>query len=569
MIHRRARSLGRMLAMIIGIAACLCSSPGLAAPAQDPITPETIAAAETLFGLELGAADRTEIIEGLSEYREDYLQLRAFPFDPFIVPSLVFNPVPAWMTFPTEREPFRYSDVEVVRPANLEDAAFYTVPQLAKLLRTGQVTSTELTRIYLDRLKRYNPTYLFAVTITEALALGQAAQADAEIAEGNYRGPLHGIPYGIKDLFSVAGYPTSWGAEPFRDRVFDQDATVVRRLEEAGAVLVAKLSTGRLATGEHWYGGTTRCAWNPAWGAGGSSAGPGSATAAGCVGFSIGTESAGSMISPCDVNGVTGLRPTFGRVSRIGMMTTSWSFDKVTPICRSAEGCAIVFNAIYGPDGVDNTIIDLPFNWNPDFNIHDLRIGYRTTFLEGELMPGDPADRLQIRRATQEAVDLFQEAGFDLVPLDFENTRTVHDPCSHAAGIMMMCENAAANDAIFRSANMAALDELDTNWPQYWKESHFIPAVEYIQASRCRTVVMEAMQDMMANVDVYLEITWTSQWDTNLTGQPYVVVPAGFLSSGRPISVSFVGQLFGEAELLAVAKWYQEATGYHLAHPEL
>ena len=553
---------------LVGLLALACTLTGTAAD-EEPITLDMIEAGEGLFGLDLDVADRIEILDGLTEYREDYLQLRAFPFDPTIVPSLIFNPVPAWMTFSTEREPFRYSDIETERPADLEDAAFYTVPQLAKLIRTGQVTSTELTRMYLDRLERYNGTYRFAVTITEDLALEQAAQADAEIQAGNYRGPLHGIPYGIKDLFSVAGYPTTWGVEPFADRILDRDASVVKKLTEAGAILVAKLSTGMLASGETWFGGMTRNAWNPAWGAGGSSAGPGSATAAGCVGFSIGTESAGSMISPCDVNGVTGLRPTFGRVSRIGMMTTSWSFDKVTPMCRSVEGCAIVFHAIHGPDGVDNTIVDLPFNWDPDFDLHTLRIGYRTTFLEGDLMPGDPADRLAIRRATQEAVDLFREAGFDLVPLDFGGRQSLHDPCSHAAGIMMMCENAAAHDAIFRSDDMAALDRLDTSWPRYWKESHFIPAVEYLQASRCRTVVIDAMQDAMQDVDVYLEITWTSQWDTNLTGQPYVVVPAGFLSSGRPISVSFVGQLFGEAELLGVAKWYQDATGHHLVHPEL
>jgi len=563
------RTFGRKVIPCVAITVLLVSTVSLATSNQEEITPEMIAAAEALLGLEYTGADRLEIIDGLTEYREDYAQLRAFPFDESIVPSVVFNPVPAGMTFSNERMPFRYSDVEVERPPDLEDAAFFTVPQLAKLLRTGEVTSTELTTMYLDRLKRYNPTYLFAVTITEELALEQAAQADAEIAAGQYRGPLHGIPYGIKDLFSVSGYPTTWGAEPFAARVIDRDASVVEMLREAGAVLLAKLATGRLASGEDWYGGMTRNAWNPAWGAGGSSAGPGSATAAGCVGFAIGTESAGSMISPCDANGVTGLRPTFGRVSRIGMMTTSWSFDKVTPMCRSVEGCAIVFDAIYGPDGRDNTIIDLPFNWDPDFDVRTLRIGYRTTFLEGELMPGDPAFRAEVREVSLKVLDVFREAGFDLVPLDFGGGQNVHDPCSHAAGIMMMCENAAANDAIFRSEDMEALDRLDTNWPRYWKESHFIPAVEYIQASRCRTVVIEAMQDAMQGVDVYLEITWTSQWDTNLTGQPYVVVPAGFLSNGRPISVSFVGQLFGEAELLAVAKWYQDATGFHLLHPDL
>ena len=543
---------------------------GSAAPADEEIAPEIIAVAEILLGLEYGPEDRIEIVDGLTEYRDDYYRvLRAFPFDETTLPSVVFNPIPPGMTFTTEETPFRYSDVDVERPQDPEDVAFYTVPQLARLIRTQQVSSTELTEMYLERLKRYNPTYLFAVTITEELALEQAAQADAEIRAGAYRGPLHGIPYGIKDLFSVVGYPTTWGAEPFADRIIDRDASVVERLHEAGAVLVAKLSTGTLATGDRWYEGLTRNAWNPQWGAGGSSAGPGSATAAGCVGFSIGTESAGSMISPCDANGVSGLRPTFGRVSRIGMMTTSWSFDKVAPMCRSAEGCAVVFEAIYGPDGKDNTIIDLPFNWDPDLDIRTLRIGYRTLFLEGKLMPGDPEYRAEVRNLSLKVLDVFRDAGIELVPLEFGEGQNVQEPCSHTAGIMMMCENAAANDAILRSDDMVALDELESNWPRYWKESQFIPAVAYLQASRCRSVVMQAMADVMADIDAYIEITWTSQWDTNLTGQPYVVVPCGFLNSGRPASISFVGKLFGEAELLAVAKWYQDQTGHHTIHPDL
>ena len=568
----RTRMLGRTMCLVAALAAASLAAVGAASPDEERITLEMIAAAEALLGLELSLGDRFEILDGLAEYREDYAQLRAFPYDYSTLPSVVFNPILPGMTFSTEHKPFTYSDVEVVRPDDLEEVAFYTVPQLAKLIRSGQVTSTELTRMYLDRIRHLNPTYLFAITVTEELALEQAARADAEIAAGNYRGPLHGIPYGIKDLFSVAGYPTTWGARPYKDRVFDKDASVVRKLEEAGAVLVAKLSTGALATGEDWFGGMTRNAWNPRWSAGGSSAGPGSATAAGCVGFSIGTESSGSMISPCDLNGVTGLRPTFGRVSRVGMMSTSWSFDKVTPMCRSVEGCAIVFNAIYGPDGKDNTLIDLPFNWDPDFDIRTLKIGYRTLFLEGALMEGNPVDRRQIREATLEALQVFRDAGFDLVPLDLGGGQNVHNPCSHLAGLMMMAENAAAHDMIFHGDEMEPLDtlaSLDVDWPRYWKESHFIPAVEYLQASRCRTVVMETMHDVMETVDVYIEITWTSQWDTNLTGQPCVVAPCGFLSSGRPMSVSFIGSLFGEAELLAVAKWYQDATGFHLIHPDL
>jgi Asp-tRNA(Asn)/Glu-tRNA(Gln) amidotransferase A subunit family amidase len=537
---------------------------------EDEITVEMIQAAEKIIGIELTDQDRALILDGLTnDYREKYRELRNLDIDDTVVPAMVFNPVPAGMTFSKEQKPFRYSDVDVQMPENIEDLAFYSVPQLAKLVRTRQVSSTELTNLYLERLQRYNPALLFAVTITEELALEQAARADQEIQAGNYRGPLHGIPYGVKDLFSVRGYPTTWGAEPYKDRIIDRDASVVEKLEQAGAVLVAKLTTGTLATGDLWFGGVTRNPWNPEWGSGGSSAGPGSATAAGCVGFSIGTESAGSMISPCDVCGVSGLKPTFGRVSRYGAMTTAWSFDKVTPMCRSVEGCAIVFSAIYGPDGRDNTIIDLPFNWDPELDITKLKLGYRTTFFEGDLMPGDVAYRSNVRRLNLPVLDFFRDLGFDLVPLDFGPDQGILRPYSSAVGNMMMGENGAANSDRLLSGEYALFDDAETNWPRYWRESRFMPAVEYLQASRARSVIMAKMQEYMQDVDVYIEITWTSQWDSNVCGYPMVVIPCGFLDSGRPASISFVGKLFGEAELLAVAKTYQDATGFHLVQPAL
>jgi Asp-tRNA(Asn)/Glu-tRNA(Gln) amidotransferase A subunit family amidase len=535
-------------------------------PAEGEITVEMIAAAEKIFGLELTDKERDEIIQGLTEHRDEYLLLRELEMDDTVVPSMVFNPIPPGMTFERDKKPFRYSNVQVQTPENIEDVAFYSVLQLAKLIQTRQITSLELTKMYLARLKRYNPTLLFVVNLTEELAIEQARKADEEIQAGNCRGPLHGIPYGIKDLFSVKGYPTTWGAEPFINRIIDRDASVVEKLEQAGAVLVAKLATGRLASGDQWFRGMTRNPWNPEWNAGGSSAGPGSATAAGCVGFSVGTESAGSMISPCDACGVSGLRPTFGRVSRYGVMTTGWSWDKVAPMCRTVEDCAVVFNAIYGPDGRDNTIIDLPFNWDPDFDIRNLRIGYRRKFFEGELMDGDPVFRRAVRAESLKVLDLFRESGFDLKPLDFDHL--LH-PYSRSVGCMMMAENGAANDSRFRGDQMEWFNQLDSSWPRYWKESRFIPAVEYLQASRCRSLVIAEMAQVMKDIDVYIEITWTSQWDTNMSGHPMVVVPCGFLSQGRPASISFVGQLFGEAELLAVAKWYQDTTGFHLLHPEL
>ena len=543
-----------------------CSSAPASPPDKGEITVEMIAAAEKIFGIELADKERREIIEGLVESREIYEGTRELTLDDTVVPAMVFNPIPPGMTFSRENKPFIYSDVEVTRPENIEDVAFYSVPQLAKLIRSRQVTSLELTRMYVERLKRYDPILLFAVNLTEELAIEQAQRADEEIRGGNYRGPLHGIPFGIKDLFSAKGYPTTWGAELFKDRIIDQDASVVEKLREAGAVLVAKLTTGTLASGDDWFGGQTKNPWNPKWNAGGSSAGPGSATAAGCVGFSVGTESAGSMISPCDVCGVSGLRPTFGRVSRHGVMTTGWSWDKVAPMCRSAEGCAVVFNAIYGPDAKDNTIIDLPFNWDPDFDIRNLRIGYRIKFFEGELMDGDHGFRRAVRVESLKVLDLFRESGFDLVPLDFD---FYDHPYSRAVGVTMKAENGAANDNRFRGDRMDLFDELESNWPRYWKESRFIPAVEYLQASRCRSWFIAEMQKVMQDIDVYIEITWTSQWVTNMSGHPMVVVPCGFLSRERPTSIAFVGKLFGEAELLAVAKWYQDATDFHLRHPEL
>ena len=537
---------------------------------ENQITVEMIEAAEKIIGIELTGQERSMILEGLTDdYRDQYLKLRELEIDDTVVPAMVFNPIPAGTVFSTEQKPFRYSEPDVKMPENLQDVAFFSVPQLASLIRTRQFTATDLTKLYLERLERYNPTLLFAVTITKELALEQAARADAEIQAGNYRGPLHGIPYGIKDLFSARGYPTTWGAEPYKDRIIDRDASVVEKLEQAGAILVAKLATGTLATGDRWFGGLTRNPWNPKWGAGGSSAGPGSATAAGCVGFSIGTESAGSMISPCDACGVSGLKPTFGRVSRYGAMTTAWSFDKVTPMCRSVEGCAIVFQSIYGPDGRDNTIIDLPFNWDPDFDITSLKIGYRTTFFEGDLMPGDVAYRSSIRRLSLPVLAFFRELGFDLVPVDFGPDPNLLPGYSSAVGNMMMGENGAANSDRFLSGEHNLFDDTETNWPRYWRESRFMPAVEYLQAGRARTLMMAKMKEIMQDVDVYIEITWTSQWDSNVCGYPMAVIPCGFLGSGRPASISFVGKLFGEAELLAVAKVYQDATGFHRIHPKL
>ena len=449
----------------IGISSALIPSCSSAAwQDENKITVEMVAAAEKLIGIELTGQERKQILKGPVDNLKTYQKLREHKIPDNVFPSFVFNPIPPGMTFSRDKKPVKFSNMDSKRPEQIEDVAFYSVIQLAKLIQTKQITSTEITKMYLSRLKKYNPTLQFVVNLTEELALKQAKKADEEIQNDKYRGLLHGIPYGIKDLFSVRDYPTTWGTAVFKDRIIEDDASVVEKLEEAGAVLLAKLSTGTLASGQKWFGGETKNPWLPRWGAGGSSAGPASATASGCVPFSIGTETNGSMVSPCNECGVSGLRPTFGRVSRKGAMTVSWSFDKVTPICRTVEDCAVVFNAIYGQDEYDNSIINLPFNWDPDLDILKLRIGYHTKFFEKELM-GNPKStrdvnyRKAIRRESKRVLDFFKGLNINLVPLDFDISPTI------GANLVMIPETAAAHDEFSRGK----LDDLVENqkWPGY------------------------------------------------------------------------------------------------------
>lgn len=542
----------------------LPSYPQVPSGDKEEITLKTIEEAEKIIGIELTGEERKRILKRLIRNLEVYKGIREKNMDNSVNCAMVFNPIPPGMTFPEKRKRFKYSDVKVKKPAKLEDAAFYSVLQLAKLIKKRQITSTELTKMYLTRLKRYNPTLNFVVNLTEELALEQAKRADEEIKKGKYRGPLHGIPYGAKDLFSVKGYKTTWGAEPYKDQIIDRDATVVERLEEAGAVLVAKLTLGALAQGDLWYGGRTRSPWDPKKGSSGSSAGPASATAAGCVGFSIGSETNGSIISPCNRCGVTGLRPTFGRISRYGAMALSWSMDKIGPICRTAEDCAVVFNAIYGPDGKDNTIIDLPFNWNPKIDIRKLRIGYFEKYFKKELR-GSPKDekrkaqRKKEQRLSNRVLDVLKGLGVDLIPVD-------HDIQVAGTGFILTTEAAAAFDDFTRSTRDDLMKK--SSWPDAFRQRRFVPAVEFIQANRYRTLLIEQMNEVMKDFDVIIEVTHSNTNLTNLTGHPAVIVPCGFID-GEPATIVFNGKLFGEAETLAVAKSYQDATDFHLRHPKL
>ncbi|HLM23804.1 MAG TPA: amidase, partial [Pyrinomonadaceae bacterium] len=366
------------------------------------ITKEMMHQAEKLIGIELTDAQEAMALAGVNRNLDSYETVRKIDIPLDTEPAIAFHPSRARKELYTAKTRFRFGKVEAPPFKTLDDLAFASVPQLAELIRTRKISSTELTKMYLGRLKRYGPKLLCIVTLTEDLALKQAAAADAEIKRGKYRGPLHGIPWGAKDLFATKGIKTTWGAEPYRDQMIDYDSTVVERLNEAGAVLVAKLSMGALAQGARWFGGVTRNPWAPdeaQTGSSGSSAGPAAATAAGLVGFSIGTETLGSIVSPSSRCGVTGLRPTYGRISRYGAMGLSWTMDKIGPICRGVEDCAAALHALYGPDGKDITVGDAPFNWNPDTNISTLRIGYLKT--EFEPPPSSAANEQQRTQAEQ------------------------------------------------------------------------------------------------------------------------------------------------------------------------
>ena len=515
-----------------------------------------VAAAERITGLSFSKTERDSLLKDLGELQSSYESLRGLSLGNGVPPALFFNPVPLGATFETDQRPLVTSpSVQVAVPENLEALAYYSVAQLGELIRTRRITSTQLTTMYLTRLKRDGPRLEAVITLTEELALKQARRADEEIAAGNYRGPLHGIPYGAKDLLAVKGYPTTWGAMPYKNQVLEETATVVTRLEEAGAVLVAKLTLGALAWGDVWFGGKTRNPWNLEQGSRGSSAGPAAATAAGLVPFAIGSETWGSIVSPATRCGVTGLRPTFGRVSRAGAMTLSWSMDKLGPLCRTVEDCALVFDAIRGPDGRDQTVVDLPFNYDYRVDLSQVRIGYVAAAFE-EDYPFKVMD--------QAVLEVLRELGAHLVPVELPDY-----PISDLAFILS-AEAAAAFDELTRSGRDDQLvRQIRNAWPNVFRAARFIPAVEYIQANRVRQQVIQAMHAALAEVEVYVSpsIAGDNLLLTNLSGHPCVVLPNGFDADGAPTSITFMGQLYDEATLLAVARAYQEATDWHRQHP--
>jgi Asp-tRNA(Asn)/Glu-tRNA(Gln) amidotransferase A subunit family amidase len=522
---------------------------------QGIVTTAMIAEAEKIAGLEFTEEERAEMVRGLDQNTRAWERLRELEIPNGVHPALIFDPVPAGMRLPTERRAARLGQAPAVeRPADLEDVAFWSVRELGELIRTGQVLSAELTEMYLSRIDTHGPTLESVITVTRDRALDQAMRADREIAAGRYRGPLHGIPWGAKDLLAVRGYRTTWGAAPYEQQMIDMDATVVERLDTAGAVLVAKLTLGALAQGDVWYGGRTRNPWNLEQGSSGSSAGSASSVVAGLCGFTIGTETLGSIVSPATRCGATGLRPTFGRVSRHGAMALSWSMDKIGPLCRTAEDCALVFDAIRGPDGHDPTIRDVPFNWDATLSPSRLRIGYLRSAFESERNG---------REFDDASIEVLRGMGIDLIAVEWPDQYPVA-----ALRPILTAESAAAFDDLTRSGRDSMMEET-SSWPNTFRTARLIPAVEYIQANRVRTMLMESAHVALSDVDVLVSPSFGNDTLllTNLTGHPCVVLPNGFREDGTPVSLSFIGRLFGEAELLAVAKAYQDATDFHTRRP--
>jgi Asp-tRNA(Asn)/Glu-tRNA(Gln) amidotransferase A subunit family amidase len=543
------------------------------------ITAEMLKTALAISGLEFTEAERTAMVQTVNRSLGQYEQLHNFNIPNNVTPPFHFSALVPGMKVNRQRDPLRMSVVSnIKRPANLEDVAFWPVRHLAELIRTRQVTSTELTTMYLTRLKRYNSELSNVITFCDELAMKEAKQADSEIAAGKYKGPLHGIPWGAKDIIAVRGYPTTWGSPVYKDQMLDEDASVVEMLREAGAVLVAKLVSGELAAGDRWFGGQTKNPWDPSQGSGGSSAGPASATAAGCVGFAVGTETAGSIIGPSTRCGVTGLRPTLGRISRYGVMTLSWTQDRLGPMCRYAEDCALVMSAISRPDDRDLSVQDIPFNWNGQLDLKKVRFGYlRDAF--------DQVTNAVSRESDQKTLDHLQALGLSLTPVKVPefNLNVTSYPIEEATFF-----DAALRDGRTRKLLLQSLD-------QEMREARVVPAVEYLQSQRARMVMMMMLADATREVDVWVvpgnagtvgapagargggagaaganaSIAGRHSTMAQLACYPAIAIPNGFSQSGLPTSIQFFARPFGESELLAVVKAYQDRTGYHLKHPRL
>jgi Asp-tRNA(Asn)/Glu-tRNA(Gln) amidotransferase A subunit family amidase len=530
-------------------------------------------------GIDLTEDEKNNVVDAANRNLTGIEAIRKVHIPNDVSPPFHFSPITPGMTVSRARQPWQLSSApKVKRPANLEEAAFWPVRHLAELIRTRQVTSLELTEMYLTRLHRYNGLLNNVVTFLDDHGRAEAKRADAEIAAGKYKGPLHGIPWGAKDIISVKGYKTTWGSPPFKDQQFDYDATVVEQLRDAGAVLIAKVTTGELASGDQWFGGRTNSPWDPTQGSSGSSAGPSSATAAGCIAFGIGTETSGSILSPAARCGLAGLRPTFGRVSRYGCMALSWTQDRLGPMVRYAEDAAIVMQAIAKPDGRDLSVTDIPFNWNAQFDVRKLRVGYvKDSF--------DSLTNATAKANADQALAVLKQLGVrDLIE--------VHVPDFESGVSAISVEAGAFFDEAARQGRMKGARG------SFGRSSNrLLPAVDYIQAQRVRMMMMQKLEEATRHVDVYLVASNSSgapapprpagetpaarppqnnrpQSPTqrhfgmaNLAGYPAMNVPNGFGETGSPTNFVVYAQPYHEAEIIALVKAYQDVAGFHLKKP--
>lgn len=528
---------------------------------QGEITVTMVRDAARLAGLEFSDSEIEKMLAGLRNNISIFSGIRDLDIDQGVAPPLYFNPVVPGQHFDNRKDPFVLAKRTTVRrPRNLQEVAFWPVVDIAKLVAAREVTSVELTEMYLARIERFDPTLHCVITLTKELAMRQAVRADAEIAAGRYRGPLHGIPWGAKDLLAAKGYRTTWGFEAYRDQVIDMDATVVQRLERAGAVLVAKLSTGEIARGDSWLGIQTRNPWKTGEGSGGSSAGPAAATAAGLVAFSIGTDTTGSILGPSRTCGITGLRPTFGRVSRHGVMPVCWSLDKVGPMCRSVEDCALVFNEIFGPDDEDLAVVDRPFNWNGDHGIEGLRVAYVKAAFEREAN----AEESQPLENDRQTLRTLREMGLELAEF------SLPEHADMDVLQMLLVDEAAAFDELVHNGKISLFrQDIEETEDMLMRVARLYPAVEYLQTNRRRMLLMRNMARAFENIDVLVTPFSGSpmQSATSMTGHPSVAVQNGFDGQGRPTGIQFIGQLYGESHALKLAQVYQDATDFHLQHP--
>lgn len=549
----------------------------LAARAEEgEITLDTVKQAEWIAGISLTDEQRETAKRSLGVLKRQTEAIQAFPLAYDVVPAFHFEPratADATRQPPTRRDAVPIESAAPQRPDSDEDLAFLPLTELSALLRTRQLSSVELTQLCLRRLERFDPLLKCVVTLTSELAMQQAERADRELKRGIYRGPLHGVPWGAKDLIAYPGYPTTWGAPQFHEQVLDQTATVAQRLDAAGAVLVGKLSLGALAMGDRWFGGRTRNPWNPTQGSSGSSAGSAAAVCAGLVPFALGSETMGSIVSPSRRCSVTGLRPTFGRVSRHGCMPLTWTMDKIGPIARSVEACALVFDAIHGGDGLDPTALTYPFHWPATNRLRNLRVGVFQSDGEGPI--GETLRRI----------------GCQVVPIELP--KEVPDwPLT----TILHVEAAASFDELTRDGVTEGLN----SWPGIFHRGHFTSAVDYVRANRIRTLLIERLEALFQQVDVY--IRGDDVVMTNLTGHPCIVIPIehdviakpakpepeqkeaadkspqektakGSASQPtvhrQPTTISFTGRLFDESTLLALAHAFQMEYETHLKRPPL